>query len=47
LGDEDFDDYMVVVDKTAPIPEPGTLLLLGVGLAGLVGYGLSRRKKKT
>jgi hypothetical protein len=47
LGDEDFDDYMVIVDKTAPIPEPGTLLLLGVGLAGLVGYGLSRRKKKT
>ena len=28
-----------------PIPEPGTLILLGTGLAGLAGYGLRRRKK--
>jgi hypothetical protein len=46
LGDEDFDDYMVVVDKVAPVSEPGTLLLLGTGLMGLAGYGFKRRKRK-
>ena len=27
-----------------PIPEPGTLLLLGTGIAGLCGYGRKRKK---
>ena len=30
---------------TEPIPEPGTLMLLGSGLVGLVGYGRKRFKK--
>ena len=32
--------------KEASVPEPGTLFLLSSGLAGLVGYGKLRRKKK-
>jgi hypothetical protein len=30
---------------TAPVPEPGTLLLIGAGIAGLVGFG--RRERRT
>ena len=31
--------------ETAPVPEPSTILLMGIGLLGLVGYSRKRSKK--
>ncbi len=44
--DSDFDDLVVMVESVQPVPEPGTVALLGIGLAGLVGVGARRRAKK-
>lgn len=32
-------------EVNAPIPEPGTMMLVGFGLLGLCGYGYRRKKK--
>lgn len=40
----DYDDLFVIIESSVPVSEPGTLALLGLGLAGL---GFSRRKAKS
>jgi hypothetical protein len=41
-NEPDYTDFVVMVESVDPIPEPATLLLLGLGLVGVAG--LNRKK---
>jgi len=41
--DNSTDDFIVTIGP--PVPEPGSILALGSGLAGLAGFAIRRRRK--
>jgi hypothetical protein len=44
-GDHDFNDAVFYFEDMEAVPEPSTILLLGFGLIGLVGFKMKKFKK--
>lgn len=42
----EFDNMGYSAPTAAPVPEPSTIILMGIGLIGMVGYGRKRFSKK-
>lgn len=45
-SDRDFDDMEVRGNDLTPVPEPGTMLLFGIGMLGMAVYGKRRMNKQ-
>ena len=45
LGREDGFKGVCGPDQTKPVPEPGTMILLGIGFIALAGYGRNKFRK--
>ena len=46
LGDSDWNDLVFSFTNVSTVPEPGTMGLLALGLVGLSGAGMIRRRNK-
>jgi hypothetical protein len=44
LGDKDYNDLVVEVSGVAPVPEPGTMALFGIGSLGMAFWRWRRRR---
>jgi len=42
----DYSDWVIRLESAQPVPEPGTMMLLGLGMLGMAVYGKRRQNKE-